>query len=1054
MRSIISSGLRFRFLVLVIAATLVVFGIVQLRTIPVDVLPEFSPPYVEIQTEALGLSAKEVEQLITVPIEQDLLSGVAWVETIRSRSVTGMSSIFLFFEPGTDIYRARQMVAERLTQAHALPHVSKPPTMLQPLSATSRFIIVGLSSKEVSPIQMSVLSRWTVAPRLMGVPGVANVAIWGMRDRQLQVQVDPERLRAHNVSLQQVLETTGNALWVSSLSFLEASTPGTGGFIDTPQQRLGVWHVSPISSAGELSQVSVDGTKLRLGDLARVVEDHQPLIGDAIAGPNPSLLLVIERLPGTHMLQVTRGVETALEQMKPGLGGIEINTTLFRPASYIESALSNISWALLAALILVIAVVVVVLANVRTALITLAVILSSLAVALFVLYQLGATLNMMVLTGLVIALAAVLDDAIADTEHIIQRLRQPRLQSNTESLLNLVADASVEMRSGLLPATLILLLAIVPALFILGVSGSFFQPLALSYAIALLAALAAAFFLTPALCLIFPPARADAKSDAAERGSAMGRAIQTMAGNVLTPVTRTPRIAYITIVGLIIAGLSVVPVLMQQREVLPTFIEPDLLIDLQGAAGTSHPAMVRITNQATKELQAIPGVRNVAAHVGRAVFGDQAVAINSAMLWINVDPAADYNATIANIQETVAGYPGIQQTVQTYLRNKSSAVAESVSANANNLVVRVFGEDLTTLKAQAEVVQQAVGGITGVLDPQLKLPVEEPAFEIQVDLAKAERYGLKPGDVRRSAAILLSGLQVGSLFEDQKVFDVVVWSTPQTRQSLTSIKELLIDAPNGSRVRLQDVADVRIASSPNVIQRESISPYIDVALTARGRSPSAVAADIQSTLSTIPFPLEYHAEVLGSYAQQQDTQLHILIAIAIALLGILLLLQAAFGSWSLAVVSLLALPLSLVGGLLVAALAGSNLSTLGVMAGLLVVFAIAVRHCVMTTCHMQHLQRLGVSFGSVLVLRGTRERVVPMLTTTLATALAFVPFIFFGNRPGLEIVRQMAFVVLGGLVTATLLNLVVVPALYLRFGRITEAAEWMSASIPVVPAAK
>ena len=299
-RGIIAWSLKFRFLVVVVAVALVVYGIIQLRDMPVDILPEFSPPFVEIQTESLGLSAEEVEQLITVPMEQDLLNGVPWLKTIRSESLPGLSSIVLIFEPGTDLMRARQMVSERLTQAVALPHVSKPPTMLQPMSSTGRVMVVGLSSKTLSMIQMSVLARWTIAPRLMGVPGVANVAIWGQRDRQLQVQVDPKRLKDNKVSLLDVLETTGNALWVSTLSFVEASTPGTGGFIDTASQRLGIRHILPIVSPEGLAKVPIENTSLQLGDVANVVEDHQPLIGDALTSEGPSLLLVIEKFPGAN----------------------------------------------------------------------------------------------------------------------------------------------------------------------------------------------------------------------------------------------------------------------------------------------------------------------------------------------------------------------------------------------------------------------------------------------------------------------------------------------------------------------------------------------------------------------------------------------------------------------------------------------------------------------------------------------------------------------------------------------------------------------------------
>src|SRR6185503_7302584 len=317
LRSIVRFSLKSRFLVIALAAGLIVFGVFRLRRMPVDVLPEFALPYVEVQTESLGLSAEEVEQLITVPMEQDLLNGVPWLKTIHSKSAPGLSSILMTFDSGTDLVRARQMVTERLAQAFALPHVSKPPAMLQPLSSTGRVMMIGMSSKDVSRIQMGVLARWTIAPRLMGVPGVANVAIWGQRDRQLQVQVDPKRLQANKVSLLQVLETTANSLWVSSLSFVEASTPGTGGFIDTAQQRLGIRHISPIITAEGLAQVPVEDSSLHLGDVATVVEDHQPLIGDALTNNGPSILLVVEKFPGANPLEVTQGVEEALAAMQP-----------------------------------------------------------------------------------------------------------------------------------------------------------------------------------------------------------------------------------------------------------------------------------------------------------------------------------------------------------------------------------------------------------------------------------------------------------------------------------------------------------------------------------------------------------------------------------------------------------------------------------------------------------------------------------------------------------------------------------------------------------------
>ncbi len=1051
LKGIIRWGLQYRFLLVILAVALMAFGITQIRRMPVDVLPEFSPPYVEIQTEALGLSAKEVEQLITVPMEQDLLSGVAWLDTIKSESVPGMSSIVVFFEPGTDLMQARQMVSERMTQAVALPHVSKPPVMLQPLSSASRFIIVGMSSEEITPIQMSVLARWTVGPRLMGVPGVSNVAIWGQRDRQLQVLVEPERLRAHDVTLQQVLETTGNALWVSSLSFLEASTPGTGGFIDTPQQRLGIWHVSPISSAMELGKVVIEGTTLRLSEVANVVEDHQPLIGDAIATNGPGLLLVIEKLPNTNTLDVTKGIEKALEEMKPGLGGIDINTTIFRPASYIETSMSNISSSLLIGMVLAVLALFAFL-NWRAALVVILVVPIALMSAIGVLNLRGTSLNVIVLTGLFIALAAVVDDAVADAENISQRIRRLRKEGSLHSTFSMVLGAAFEMRSAMMFATLIVLLMALPIFFLDGVAGAFFQPLAFSYVIAIAVSMIVALLLAPGLSLIMHSGSIGALPGRGE--PFLARKLQDLYARIMLPGISRPRLIYALIVVLGIVGVACLPLLAQQSQtqaLLPTFKEPDVLISLTGSPGTSHPAMLRIADQASRELRAVQGVRNVGAHVGRAVFGDQVVGINSAQIWVNIDPASNYDETLTRIREVAGGYPGIQTDVLTYFQDRSS----QINAQSNqNMAVRVFGENLDTLKVQAEKVRQTIAGISGVTNPQLDLPLEEPTLEIEVDLAKAERYGIKPGDVRRAAATLLSGLQVGSLFEDQKVFDVVVWSVPEARQNLTGIRELLIDTPLGERVRLQDVADVRIASSPNVIRRESISPYIDVTFMPQGRDANAVTGDIENAIKNIQFPLEYHATVLGHQSEQQAEQQRIYLAIGIALIGAYLMLQAAFGSWRTALMAFLSLPLALVGGLVMALAAGAGIATLGVLAGLLLVLTLALRNCIALIARFLELRRSeGEQFGLAMVMRGMREQVVRIVTTALGIGLLLLPFALRGNVAGQEVLHSMAIVALGGLITSTVLNLCIVPALYLRFGNAVETVEeFATPSMPTVPA--
>jgi CzcA family heavy metal efflux pump len=1024
MRSIVTLVMRYRVQVLAIAAVMMLYGISQLRHMPVDVLPEFSLPYVEIQTEALGLSAEDVEQLITLGMEQDLLNGVPWVQTIRSESVPGLSSIVIVFKPGTDLMRARQMVSERLTQAYVLPHVSKPPIMLQPLSATSRFMIVGLSSKSLSPIQMSVLARWTIVPRLKGVPGVANVATWGQRDRQLQVRVDPKRLQHHNVSLLRVLETTGNALWYSTLSFVEASTPGSGGFIDTRNQRLGVRHVSPIVSPQGLAQMPIEGTALHLGDVADVVEDHQPLIGDALTRDGPGLLLVIEKFPGSNTLDVTRNVEGALAELLPGLPGMDVNTRVFRQADFIEMAIHHLALVALIGLVLLVGILAAFFVDWRTTLISVVTILLSIMAAGLVLYLTGATINAVVLTGLAIAIGIVVYDAIIDVENVTRRLRESPKEGRPESTTQIILEASLESRSAVVYATVILLLAVLPTFWIGGVSGAFFQPLAMSYGLAVLASMVVALTVTPALCVMLL-----AGAPVERRASPLVGWLQRVYGPVLARILPRGRLALAAVGVLTVIGLLVLPSL--NRSLLPAFKERNLVIHLRSLPGTSQPEMTRISGRISRELQSLPGVGDVAAHIGRAVLGDQPVDVHSAELWVSIDASANYDQTAAAIQGVVDGYPGVKHRVQTYLGGISEDV---VAESEDQIVARIYGETEDGLRRRAKDVRKAIGGITGIVESHIDLPVQQAALEVQVDIAAAQRHGLKPGDVRRAAATLMSGIVVGNLYEEQKVFEVVVWSTPATRHSLSSVRDLMIDTPGGGRVRLGEVAQVRIVPASSVIRHDAVKRYIDVIADVEGRDLAAVAAEVKSRLQQVQFPLEYHAEVLGDYALHQATLSRLLTIAMAAAIGVFLVLQAAFGSWRLAALSFLTLPAALVGGLLATRVTGGVLS-LGSLAGLLAVFGIAVCNKIMLLTRYQHLERYeGEPFGPGLVLRGARERLAPILMTTLAAGVAVGPALFFGDAPGLELVRPMAITTLGGLVTSGLLDLLVLPALFMSFG--------------------
>ncbi|HEX8100691.1 MAG TPA: efflux RND transporter permease subunit, partial [Actinomycetota bacterium] len=516
MRWIVGSSLKFRRFIVAIAAGLLFLGIVQLRRAPVDALPEFKPPQVELQTEVLGLSAEEVEQLVTVPLEQDLLAGVAFLDHMESASLPGLSDIVMTFEPGTSLLDARQVVSERLTQVAGLPSVGKPPEMIQPTSSTSRAAIIQLSSTKLTPIQLSVLGRWVITPRLLGVPGVAHVDIWGQRDRQLQVLVDPKRLREKGVSIDQIVRSTGNSLDVSPLSFIEAANPGTGGFIDTLNQRLQVFHEQSITNARELGEVSVEnaegtttnpsGKQLRLSDVATVVENHQPLIGDALcSGGGSCLLMVIQKFPGSNSVEVARGVNEAFDAMRPGLGGVRIDTSIYRPATYVENSFGHLGRNLLIGGILMLLLLALLFFNWRTTLITGVVVLVSVAAAGLVLYFAGTTFNTMVVAGLVMALVVIVDDAVIEVANIQSRVRRHRAGGDGAPAWRIVLDAALEMRRPIIFAGLIAVVATVPVFFTKDVAGAFLPPLATSFLLAVAVSMVVALTLTPALGLVLLP---------------------------------------------------------------------------------------------------------------------------------------------------------------------------------------------------------------------------------------------------------------------------------------------------------------------------------------------------------------------------------------------------------------------------------------------------------------------------------------------------------------------------------------------------------------------
>ena len=1027
-RWIIGSSLQFRFLVLGVAAALVVFGTIQVKKMPVDVFPEFAPPVVQVQTEALGLSAAEVESLITLNLEE-LLSGVPWLKSIRSESVSGLSSILLTFNRGTDIMRARQMIQERLTLAYTLPNVAQPPVILQPLSATSRFMMVGITSDKVEPTELSLLARWTIKPRLLGVPGVANVAIWGQRLRQLHVQIDPNRLHEARVMQEDIIAAAGDALWVSPLSFLKGSSPGTGGWIDNPNQRLGVQHSMPIEAPEDMAKVPVSplhlmlsGKLMSLGEVTEQSFAHPPLIGDAVVKNGNGLMLVIEKFPAANTLEVTREVDRALAELKRGLPGVQIDTSVFRLATYVEDSISNLTLAIIIGALLVILVIGAFLFDWRSALVSVVSIPVALLAGVIALYLTGATINTMILAGLVVALAVVIDDAVVDVETLLRRLRERK--QDGASVATLIRETTLQTRSAALYSTLIVILAVTPIFFMGGVSGAFFEPLAWSYVLAVLASMIVALTVTPALSLLL---RSEASR--AHRESPVAVWLLGKYDAVLQRIVTAPRKAFIAVGVVVVAGVGVLPLLGQS--LLPSFKEGSLLVNWSTAPGTSHTETHRMTSRVSDELRSLPGVRSVGAHVGRAITGDQVVGINSSQIWVGIDPKADYDETITAIRETVAGYPGAEHSVQFYLRDK---VGEVLTGASKAIVVRIYGPKREVLNQKAEEVRQALSGIAGIVDLRAEGQVDEPTVQVKVNLDAAGPANVKPGDVRRATATVFSGLVVGFLFKEQKIYEVVVLGAPEARQSLHNLADLWIGKSDRTYARLGDVADVKMVSTPMVIKHEAIAPYVDVVANVAGRDPGSVIDEVEDKLEKIQFPLEHHPELLGEYAERESAERHMLGVAAAAVIGIFLLLQACFRSWRLALIAFLAIPAALAGGVL-GALAGGGVISLGSIIGFLAVLGIAARNGILLINRYQRLEgEEGVPFGFDLVVRGARERLTPILASSAAIIAALLPIVLLGRAPGFEIVQPTAIVIMGGLVASTLFTLFVMPALVIRSG--------------------
>ena len=1053
MRSIIDACIRFRLLVIALAAVAMVLGILHLSQMPADVLPETSPVTVDIQTEAAGLSAPEVEALVTTPLEKNLLEGVLDVTDVTSDSIEGLSDIELHFAPGTNLYTARQLVQERLTGAFVLPNVSKPPVMVQPVSSTSDVMLIGLTSRQWSMIDMSVAARWVIVPKLLSLSGVSNVSTFGQADRQLQVLVDPSVLASKHVTLDQIIETVGDAQLTSPLSYLQANTPGTAGFIEDMLQRMTIQPVLPFGTPQNMAELPVvDATRVRLGNVATTVQGSPPLVGAGQENGAPALVLVVQKAPGANVLTVSRDIDAAIASLKPGLPQIAFDTSLFRDDTYLNTSLGNLRTALIIAGILLALALLALLLSLRLAFTALVGVALSFVAATAGVSLFGYTFNSLVTLGLLLALGFVVTEAAGVTEAIASRVRagaadEASVGQDRAALVGRgVLAACGELRGALAGAGVASLICIVPLLIATGLTATFLRPMALACALGIVVSMVVAVTVTPALAvlvMVVGPRRAHPAAGArASRLAGMATRAGAAYDGGVTRVAALPKLAYACLGLTAAAGIAALAALPFVHATQPQFADPSLVMRLSGPPGMSLTEISRMTSLVTGELRALPSVQSVGATLGRATNSDQVENVNTGELWITLKPDASYGQASSQISAIADGTPGLTGSVSTYEADSMTGV---LASGSSTVVTRVYGVNGGELATQAGQLSGVIARIPGVTGTTVTTPVTQPTIDINVNLDAAARYGISPGDVRREAGTLLSGLTVGNYFENQEVFDVVVWGLPATRSSLSSIENLVIDTANGGHVRLGQVAAVAVQSQPSDIPQEAMSQYADVTAMVSGDSAGSVRNAISMKLAGMTFPADYHAELVaptqygnvlagsaagnqlspnGSYASGTSRFAFTSYVVA-ALVAILLIGQAITGSWRLACTSFLVLPTCLSGAVLVTFATGQQ-DTLAAAAGLLAVFALAVRLVIGVAARL----RAGADSDAGTGFESLAQTAVP----ALVIAVVLVPFVVMGDVPGMELLHTAAAVILGGLATTTLVCLVVLPAASRLFG--------------------
>jgi CzcA family heavy metal efflux pump len=1071
LQAIVSWSVRNRAAVVVLALLLLGGGFYATLRARLDVFPEFAPPQVVIQTEAPGLSPGEVEQLVSQPIES-AVHGIPRLDVLRSQSIQGLSVVTVIFQDGTDIYRARQQVSERLAElAGQLPAGVKAPRMAPLTAATGRLLTVGFTPRPpgaaeyacalappgpgglgqlpwaglflaarktaTSPNLMEVrdAAQWAVRPRLLAVRGVAQVTVMGGEVRQFQVQVDPALLTARGLTFTEVLDAAR-----------QASGLRGAGFIENDRQRLSLRVEGQVRTPAELGRTVVGvsaGTPVYLSDVARVTEGPEPRFGDAaIDGEKGVVLIVYKQLDG-DTLAVTRDLEAELDRLRPVLEkqGIVYHPALFRQATFIERAVGNVSHSLLLGAVLVSAVLFLFLFNLRVAFISLTAIPLSLLGAVLVLWGFGVGLNTLTLGGLAIAVGEVVDDAIIDVENIHRRLRENARLPRPRSAAAVVLAASLEVRSAVVYATFIVVLVFVPVFFLSGLQGRLFAPLGYAYVLAVLASLATALVVTPALSMLLLVRRRD-RHDSSDQPPLLLRASQAGYGWLLRCLDANPGpVLAVTLLLVVAAGAALSRF---GGSFLPELREGHFVVHMRGLPGTSLPQSLATGWRVTEALASVPGVRSVAQQVGRAELGEDTWGVEYSEIEVDLYPLAaeDVSNVERDIKKKLSAIPGFAFEVLPFL---SERIKETLSGSTAAVAVKVYGDDLSAVDAAADQVARALSRIPGAREIRTEAQTGAPELVIRPRPTDAVRHGLRNAHVLDAVHAAYQGAELGQVYERNRVIDLVVILEPRSRVVPEQVADLWLAAPASDpgadttlrgRVQLKQVADVFLCDGRFLIahegglRRQVVSCNVDPDTT----NVTAFVAAAEEAVGHLSLPPGTFPVFGGEHEARRTAQRELLWLSLAAGAVILLLLWGAFGSLRLIGLVLINVPFALVGGVAAVFLAGGVLDV-GSMIGFVTLFGITMRNGIMMVSHWQHLNDVeGVAWGPELVYRGARERLAPVLMTALVTGLGLLPIALGSGEAGREIEGPMALVILGGLVTSTGLNLFVLPVLYRRVG--------------------